>query len=123
VRTLDDMSTPSDKNTNSLRHFPADLLTVLALPVVGTMLAVSWVLSLHGSAWLWAAALSFVIAILGAALLFVAKLPLYRQRRFFSFGIHNLPQSSHGYYRWGCRCAIVGCVLMLLLWMGSFSWR
>ena len=45
------------------------------------------------------------------------------QTDFFTFGIQALPQSSHGYYRWGCRCAIVGCVLMLLLWMGSIAWR
>ena len=112
---------PSEKNGNLLRHFPADLLTALGLPIVATMLAVSWVLSLHGAVWLWAAVVSFGIAVVGATLLFVAKLPLYRQRRFFTFGVQALPPSSHGYYRWGCRCAIVGCALMLLLWIGSLS--
>ena len=117
------MRTPAEKNDNSLRHFPPDLLTALGLPIASTMLAASWVLSLHDSAWLWAAAASFAIAIIGAALLFVAKLPLYRQKRFFTFGIHALPQSSHGYYRWGCRCTLLGCGLMLLLWFASISWR
>ncbi len=83
----------------------------------------SGVLSVHGTAWIWAAAVSFGIAVLGAALLFIAKLPLYRQKRFFTFGIRSLPESSHGYYRWGCRLSILGCVLMLLLWLGSTIWR
>jgi hypothetical protein len=117
------MSTSSDRNNNSLRHFPPDLLTALALPVVVPILVASWLLSLHGTPWLWAAAISLGIAAIGAALLLVAKLPLYRQRRFFTFGIQAVPQSSHGIYRWGCRLAIGGCVLMLLLWLGSFSWR
>jgi hypothetical protein len=117
------MRTPPEKNGNLLRHFPPDLLTALGIPVMATMLTLSWILSLHGSAWLWAAVASFGVAMLGATLLFVAKLPLYRQKRFFAFGIQALPQSSHGYYRWGCRCAVVGCALMLLLWIASLSWR
>jgi hypothetical protein len=117
------MSMRLEKSDNSLRHFPPDLLTALALPVVVAMLVASCVLSLHGTLWLWAAAISFGIAVIGAALLFIAKLPLYRQRRFFTFGIQNVPQSSHAYYRWGCRLAIFGCALMFLLWIGSFSWR
>ena len=117
------MSSRLEKNDNSLRHFPPDLLTALALPILVPVLVASWLLSLHGTPWLWAAAISFGIAIIGSALLFLAKLPLYRQRRFFTFGIQALPQSSRGFYRWGCRLAIVGCVLMFFLWLGSISWR
>ena len=79
------MSTPLEESDNSLRHFPPDLLTALLLPVVVPALVASWFLSLHGTPWLWAAAISFGTAMIGAALLFVAKLPLYRQRRFFTF--------------------------------------
>jgi hypothetical protein len=117
------MSRPSEKSDNSLRHFPPDLLTALGIPIAVGLLATSWLLSLHGTAWIWAATVSFGIAMLGAVLLFVAKLPVYRQRRFFTFGIRDLPQSSRNYYRWGCRCAMVGCILMLLLWLGSISWK
>jgi hypothetical protein len=117
------MSTRSEKNGNSLRYFPPDLLTALVVPIVVPALIASWVLSLHGTPWLWASAISFGVAIIGAALLFVAKLPLYRQGRFFTFGIQAIPQSSHGFYRWGCRLAILGCVLMFFLWLGSFAWR
>jgi hypothetical protein len=117
------MSDRPDKDCNSLRHFPPDLLAAFALPIVVTALAISWVMSLHGAAWLWAAGTSFSIAMLGAIFLFIAKLPLYRQGRFCTFGIQELPQSSHGFYRWGCRCAILGCILMLFLWLGSISWR
>lgn len=115
------MSTHSEKSDNSLSHFPPDLLTALGIPIAVGLLATSWVLSLHGAAWICAAAISFSIALAGAVLLFIAKLPLYRQRRFFTLGVHALPPSSHGYYRWGCRCAMVGCILMLLLWLGSIS--
>jgi hypothetical protein len=117
------MSARLDKNDNSLRHFPPDLLTALVLPIVVPVLVASWLLALHRAPWVWAPAISFGIAIIGAPLLFVAKLPLYRQRRFFTFGIPALPQSSHGLYPWGCRLAIVGCALMFLLWLGSMSWR
>jgi hypothetical protein len=117
------MNNRPDKNCNSLRHFPSDMSVVLGLPIVVTMVAASWVMSLHGEAWLWAVAVSFGIAMFGAVLLFFAKFPLYRQGRFYSFGIEAVPESLRGFYRWGCRCAIVGCVLMLFLLVGSILWR
>jgi hypothetical protein len=97
------MSTPSEKRDYSLRNFPSDVLTALGLPIVVTALLASWVLSIHGVAWMWAAGISVSVAVLGAVLLFIAKLPVYRQGRFFTFGIQALPVTSHRLYRWGCR--------------------
>src|ERR1043165_9180984 len=109
------MSAPSEKQNYSLRNFPPDILATFAVPVVIIAIVTSWLQSLHGINWIWATAASFCIAVFGAALLFVAKLPLYRQRRFFTFGIRFLPESSHGFYRWGCRCSVAGCALIVLL--------
>ena len=117
------MSSTPGKRDYSLRNFPPDLQVVLGIPVLITLTFFSWLLSVHGTTWICAAAASFGIAAFGAALLFFAKLPLYRQGRFFTFGIEVLPESSHGFYRWGCRCSFAGCILMFLLWLGSAVWR
>lgn len=117
------MNVPAEKQDYSLRNFPPDIPAALGLPIAIVAVFFSWILSVHGTAWIWAVAVSFGIAVLGAALLFIAKLPLYRQKRFFTFGIQSLSVSSHGYYRWGCRLSILGCVLMLFLWLGSAIWK
>jgi hypothetical protein len=117
------MSMPPDKQDYSLRNFPPDIFAALGLPIAITAIFFSWFLSVHGTAWICMAAVSFGIAVLGAVLLFIAKLPLYRQKRFLTFGIQALPESSHAFYRWGCRCANLGCVLMFFLWLGSTLWR
>ena len=117
------MNTPPRKVDYSLRNFPADILAALGLPVVIVAISVSWLLLVHGMAWICATVVSFGIAVVGSVLLFIAKRPLYRQKRFLTFGIQALPESSHAFYRWGCRCAILGCALMFLLWLGSVVWR
>jgi len=117
------MNTSPDKHDYSLRNFPADILAALGLPIAAIALLASWVLSIHGVAWIWAAGASFSVAVLGAVLIFIAKLPLYRQRRFLTFGIQALPVTSHGYYRWGCRCSVFGIIAMVVLWMASTLWR
>jgi hypothetical protein len=117
------VNSPPEKRDYSLRNFPPDILTALGLPIVVTALLASWVLSIHGVAWIWAAGVSLSGALFGAVLLFVAKLPLYRQGRFFTFGIQALPVTSHRFYRWGCRCSLLGIIAMFVLWMASTLWR
>jgi hypothetical protein len=117
------MSAPPEKKDYSLRNFPPNLLTALGIPILVTVTFFSWLLSVHGPTWICAAAASFGIAVVGSGLLFLAKLPLYRQGRFFTFGIGAPPESSRGLYRWGCRCSVVGCTLMFFLWLGSTVWR
>ena len=114
------MNTSGESNGNSLRNFPADLVPTAVLPFMSILLVFSSsVLTARGTAWIWTAAISFGLAAIGITLLFVAKWPLYRQRRFFTFGIRLLPPSSHRFYRWGCSLSIVACVLMFLLWFAS----
>ena len=117
------MSIPPENKDYSLRNFPPDLLAVLGIPILGAAIFFSWLLSVHGTAWLCGVAISFGIAVLGAVLLFLAKVPLYRQRRFFTFGIAALPESSHRLYRWGCQCSLAGCIVMFILWLGSTVFR
>jgi hypothetical protein len=113
----------SPQHRNLFRNFPADLLAVSGIPVVVVALVSCWLMSMRGTTWIVAATVSLIIAAVGAVLIFVAKLPLYRQRRFFTFGIREIPESRHAYYRWGCSLSIVGCVLMILLCLGSIGWR
>jgi hypothetical protein len=117
------MTSPADKPDYSLRTFPPDLFAALGGPVAVIGILASLLLSLPGPAWLCAAGTSFCVAVLGAILLFIAKLPLYRQGRFFTFGIKTLPASSHRAYRWGCRCSVLGILAMLLLWLASTLWK
>ena len=117
------MTKQPNKPDYSFRNFPPDMLAALGLPVAIIAISASWILSIHGLAWLWAAGISFAVAVLGAVLLLIAKLPLYRQRHFFTFGIQALPESSHIIYRWGCRCSISGCAVMLILWLAAALWK
>jgi hypothetical protein len=114
------MNGPTEKCDNSLRNFPADLVPTVVLPFIGVLFIFSQtVFTARGTAWIWAAGISFGMAAIGIILLVIAKWPLYRQHRFFTFGIHHLPPSSHAFYRWGCRFSIIACGLMFLLWVAS----
>jgi hypothetical protein len=59
-----------------------------------------------------------VVAILsagiGVVLLFFARLPLYRQRRFFAFGSKLLDEPHRRFYRWAYRFICLGVLLLLL---------
>ena len=55
------------------------------------------------------------VAGVGVCLLFWARLPLYRQGRFFSFGSRALPQSSIPFYRAAYVLLIPSAVFLLLL--------
>jgi len=117
------MSSSSDQRDNSLWNFPADLLAVSGIPfVVVTVVSTSF-MSMRGTAWIIAAAASLGLTLLGVAFLFYAKLPLYRQRRFFTFGLRAIPASRHVYYRWGCGLCVLGCVVMMFLSVGSTLWK
>ena len=60
-------------------------------------------------------AAALVVAGVGVTLIFYSKLPLYRQRRFFTFGSGALPESRRAFYRWGYRCVGFAVVLLLCL--------
>lgn len=60
--------------------------------------------------------LSLAWVLLGIVLLFVAKWPLYRQGRYFTFGSTPLPEGRRPLYRLGYVFVVAGLLLMLLLW-------
>jgi len=59
--------------------------------------------------------LSLVLSLIGAVLLFLARLPLYRQRRFFTIGPTALPDSHRRIYRAAWKFIAAGLVVMIFL--------
>ena len=109
--------------SGSWRHFPPDLLLASGVPIVFVAIFSSWLLSLHGNEWIIAFCVAVSVSLAGAALIFCAKLPLYRKGIFWTVGSSDLPQSSQSLYRWGIRLSVLGCILTALLVVGSFIWR
>ena len=88
---------------------------VIGVSAVLASLVLSFFSRLTGTSWIWCYAAALFVATVGVALIFYAKLPLYRQRRFFTFGSGALPESRRGFYRWGYRSAIFAVALLLCL--------
>ena len=55
------------------------------------------------------------VAIVGLFLLFTARLPLYRQGKFFTFGSKTLPEKHKIVYRIAYYMIVASMVIMLLL--------
>ena len=70
---------------------------------------------LSGTSWIWCYGIGLIVAAVGVALIFYAKLPLYQQRRFFTFGSRALPEGRRSFYRWGYRCVTFAVALLLCL--------
>lgn len=89
----------------------------IVLAVVG-MLA-SWILNfftrLTGTLWIAWYLLALGAAILGASLILYAKLPLYRERRFLTFGPRAIPERRRPFYRCGYSLAVLGSALLACL--------
>ena len=87
---------------------------LLAVAVVG--IVTSWALNfftrLTGMPSICAYFIGIGVAALGVSLIFYAKLPLYRERRFFTFGPGGLPEQRRPFYRWGYTCALLGTLLL-----------
>ena len=90
------------------------LLVLVGLTFLGNKV-LFFFMGLTSGTWLWFYALTLSVATLGAALIFYAKLPLYRRRRFFTFGIRVLPEERQPFYRWGYRFAILGIAVLACL--------
>lgn len=62
-------------------------------------------------------AVGYIAGFAGAILLFFARLPLYRQRRYWTFGPREL-DSKHRKMYWIAYALVLICMLLLLsLWM------
>lgn len=111
------------RRSDSSWAFPMDILFISGFPVIGLALAVERLLSLQGFAWITAFALSMVLALLGAGLIYRAKRPLYRKGRYFTFGPKAIPAAWRRTYLAGMGLVIVGCGFGVLLLLASGLWR
>jgi hypothetical protein len=80
-----------------------------------TSQVLSFFTRLSGTPWIWCYVIALAIATVGASLIFYARLPLYRQLQFFTFGSRALPQQRRPFYRWGYRCVAFAVTLLLCL--------
>ena|ERR1700693_649741 len=90
------------------------ILVVLPLTAIITAMilpALSFVRSVHLIEAFW---VTLIVAGIGVGLLFWARLPLYRQGKYFSFGSRALPPSSVPFYR-AAYVLLIPSVLFLLL--------
>ena len=71
--------------------------------------------NLAGASWIHFLEASAVLLFSGAGLILRAKIPLYRNRQFFTFGIKSIPINFKNYHRWGWRIFLFGVVLSLCL--------
>jgi hypothetical protein len=54
---------------------------------------------LSGTPWIWFFVASFALMVLGGGLVVYAKLPVYRNGRFFTFGLKSVPEHLLRFYR------------------------
>jgi hypothetical protein len=94
------------------------LLLVAVVALLTTQL-LTFLTRLAGTRWVWCYAIGLAVAAVGLSLIFHAKIPLYRQRRFFTFGSAALPESKRPFYRWGYRCVLFAVALLLCLLFSS----
>ena len=89
------------------------VVAILASQVLGFFTRLS------GTPWVWCYGIGLAVAAAGVSLIFYAKLPLYRQWRFFTFGSQALPESRRPFYRWGYRCALFAVAILLCLFLSK----
>lgn len=110
------MDKPSDNKSRV--DFPADFFALFSSAIITLIFAVFTGLlftplfhARTGDATiLWVA---IVLTTIGIVLLFVARLPLYRQRRFLTLGPCTLDERHRMIYRWAYR--FIGASLILLV--------
>jgi hypothetical protein len=94
-------------------------LTIIPVSAILVSQVVIFFVNLSGARFIWCYALGLLFAGVGVALIFYAKLPFYRQRRFFTFGSGVLPENKRAFYRWGYRCIGFAVVLLLCLLLST----
>ena len=96
-------------------YFPPDLSLSL-MPVVSGMgvVVVLPIINSLRSGELTVPLLGCLFAVGGVVALFLARLPLYRQRRFFSSGPKLLDEPHRRLYRWAYHFICLGWLLLLL---------
>ena len=97
-------------------YFPADLFFLIGFPVFGLCggFFLPWFSTVrHGNPTPFHATL--LLACIGIVLLFFAKLPLYRQKKFFTIGARHLTGIHRKLYRLAYTFIGISIVLLLLL--------
>jgi hypothetical protein len=100
-----------------LEHWGLILPGVLGLLGLGMINAFR---RLDGALWLVLLTIAGVLLLSGAGLLLAAKLPVYRSRRYFTFGIQSIPAQRVAHYRWGRRLFLTGVALSFGLLLTRF---
>lgn len=96
-----------------LEHWGMSLIPAVVALITSQVLA--FFTQLTGMTWNWCYAIAASTGAAAVCLLFFAKLPLYRQRRFYTFGVRALPGRRRPFYRWGYRCAVFSILLFAYL--------
>jgi hypothetical protein len=75
--------------------------------------------NLSGIPWIYFFVASMTLLVSGTTLILIAKMPVYRSGRFFTFGLKSIPERLAGFYRWGWRVFLFGVVLSLCLMLSE----
>jgi hypothetical protein len=97
--------------------FPVDMAALLGMPIL-SILGILLTLQVHrtsqGDPTLLVVAV--VMGLVGTCLLFAARLPLYRQRQFFSFGSRELDGRHRKLYKAAYVFIVPSIVMLVLMW-------
>ena len=104
------------RNSNGLVTF-LEHWWFLSMAIIASLMSqlLTFFARLTGTGWTRCYAAALVVAAVGVSLIFYAKIPLYQQRQFFTFGSCALPERKRPFYRWGYRCVILGFAWLLCL--------
>lgn len=96
---------------------PGDIGHILLAPIIMTIVACASlpVFSFIANAqWIPLYWTGLALSTAGLILLFIARLPLYREKRFFVWGARALPETSRRYYRWAYCLIAPGAAFLIL---------
>jgi len=116
VRGLENRRMDYQRESNGwVTFFEHYWFLIMALSAIFGSQALSFFSRLTGTPWIWCYAVGLFVAGIGVGMIFHAKLPLYRQRSFFTFGSAAIPERRRSFYRWGYRCVLFAIALFLCL--------
>jgi hypothetical protein len=84
-------------------QFPLDWAALLSVPLISVLIGslfpiINWFRHPTAHSWLWAVGIATCTSLLGAVLLFFAKLPQYRAGIFLRVGCQHLPPRQQRLY-------------------------
>jgi len=97
--------------------FPVDMVALVSMPIfsmLAILLAVQVYNTSRGDPTLFIVAVG--MGLIGTGLLFAARLPLYRQRKFFSIGPRELDACHRKLYKAAYIFIVPSIVMLVLMW-------